>query len=208
MSRKPVEIICRSEDETIALGERFGLLLRAGDVVALRGDLGAGKTRFVRGIAQALGLDPSLVSSPTFVLVNVYGTLVHVDAYRLRSADDLPALGWDDLTDGSNIIVIEWAERIEEALPSARIDVSIDHASETTRLVRVRDRTARRIDLALLAPPASTQARCRTCECAIDATAPTAPFCSDRCRMADLGKWFGGQYKISRLLDQRDFDED
>lgn len=124
----------RAPEETEALGAAMGARLRPGDTVALRGELGAGKTCFVRGVARGMGLDPSRVSSPTFVLAQEYGpangegpSLVHIDAYRLAGADDLDAAGWDSLTDGSSVVVIEWPERIEQRLPSDRIEVEFEH---------------------------------------------------------------------------------
>ena len=123
-----------SEDETIALGFALGRVLRAGDVVGLDGELGAGKTRLVRGIAEGLGLDPAQVSSPTYVLVHEYTRplgapaaetapstfvetpLYHADAYRLSGPDDLDSLGWDRVMDGFGVVVVEWAERIAAGL--------------------------------------------------------------------------------------------
>lgn len=130
----------RSEDETIALGAALGRVLRPGDVLALRGELGAGKTHFVRGVATGMGHDPGAVSSPTFVLVNEYESrgappLVHVDAYRLRSAADLDALGWDRLTEGSCVVAVEWPERIDGELPHTRLDVSFTHVGEQERRI-------------------------------------------------------------------------
>ena len=127
-----------SEDETIALGVALGRMLRSGDVLGLDGELGAGKTRLVRGIAEGLGLDPAQVSSPTYVLIHEYthplgagsgaagdGTfdgsptsrfvetpLYHVDAYRLAGPDDLDSLGWERVMEGFGVVVIEWFERI------------------------------------------------------------------------------------------------
>lgn len=134
------ERITRSEEETVALGEALGRLLRPGDALALRGELGAGKTRFVRGVATGMGHDPDAVSSPTFVLVNEYESrgaapLVHVDAYRLRSAADLDAIGWDRLMDGSCVVAVEWSERIAGALPDSRLDVSFAHEGEGERRI-------------------------------------------------------------------------
>jgi len=130
------------EAGTIALGRALGRLLRAGDVVAMEGELGAGKTRFVRGVCEGMGLDPAQVSSPTFVLVNEYSqarapggvpaVLRHVDAYRLSSgsAEELESIGWDRVVDGSAAVVIEWAARLGAGLdaepPLAR--VRIDHS--------------------------------------------------------------------------------
>lgn len=192
-------IVTNSEEETIALGERLGRTLRAGDVVSLEGELGAGKTRLVQGIARGLGLSTARVNSPTFVLVNMYaglkdgGALVHVDAYRLGGAEELPALGWDRLTDGSNIVVIEWASRIEAALPRDRIEVGIEHAGAERRAFALR----------LPADRAMPEAACRVCGGPVRGA---GAFCSERCRMADLGRWFGGEYRISRPLTERDLE--
>lgn len=151
-------VTTRGEDETIALGARLGRLLRPGDFVALHGELGAGKTRLVRGIARGMGLDPSGVTSPTFVVVNVYQSrsarggsscpLVHLDAYRLTGSDDLPALGWDRLMDGTSVVVAEWAERIgDPGLGSDRcFDVTIEHAGPEERRLRIRSPRGRELD--------------------------------------------------------------
>ena len=107
------EILTNSEHETEAAGARLAGSLRAGDVVLLYGDLGAGKTAFTRGLARGLGIDPADVSSPTFTLIQEYHgrlTLYHVDLYRLdeREVDDL---GLEELVLGDGVVVIEWAER-------------------------------------------------------------------------------------------------
>ena len=112
-------------------------------MVALFGELGAGKTRFVRGLAAGLGIDPALVSSPTFVLVNEYPAgmrgvgLVHVDAYRLSPGDDLLALDWERLVSGEgHVLVIEWADRLGSGvLPERRVDVTMEHAGADRRRV-------------------------------------------------------------------------
>lgn len=220
--RAALDITTRSEDETVALGGRLARLLRPGDVVALHGELGSGKTRLVKGIAKGLGIDPGRIHSPTFVIIHIHdggtglqpgGTgvqpvpsLIHLDAYRLNETDDLAALGWDRIFDGSNIVVVEWAERIAAALPAERWEVSLTHAGETTRRVRIEAPAGRAV---LLDVKRSTSAtvRCRTCGGAIRADAPTAPFCSERCRLADLGKWFNEEYRVTRPLDQRDLEE-
>jgi len=116
-----------SEEETVAAGERLGRLLKAGDVVALFGDLGAGKTRFVRGICRALGTDRN-VSSPTFTILHEYhapGLAVnHFDFYRIASASELAGIGFAEYLDSDDgICVIEWADRIEPFLPPDRYDV-------------------------------------------------------------------------------------
>ena len=106
-------IITNNEQETSLAGERFAAQLQAGDVVLLYGDLGAGKTAFVRGMARALGASADEVTSPTFTLMQEYRgrlTLVHVDLYRL-SAEEVSALGVEESTDEPAVIAIEWAER-------------------------------------------------------------------------------------------------
>jgi tRNA threonylcarbamoyladenosine biosynthesis protein TsaE len=103
-----------SETETAAAGETLGRSLRAGEVVLLYGDLGAGKTAFVRGMARGIGANPDDVTSPTFTLVQEYAgpsaTLYHVDLYRLEGPE-IDDLGLEDLVSGDGIVAIEWAER-------------------------------------------------------------------------------------------------
>lgn len=211
-----------SEDYTAALGQALASLLRSGDVIALHGELGAGKTTLVRAIAQGLGIDPSLVSSPTFVLVNQYpipagpsplsrGQLIHVDAYRLTSTDDLEHLGWDQLLDpttgaakGNAAAIIEWAGKIEDALP----------AHHATLQLATLDQSTREITLDL---PASWEERegfehfaerepirCRVTGRWVAPTSRTYPFIDDRSRDADMYQWFTGGYKTSREMKPTD----
>jgi len=145
MKTETLDIITHSEEETITLGERIGRRLRGGDIIALHGELGAGKTRLVRGMARGLGLDPSRVCSPTFVVANEYSPpegatglcLIHIDAYRLRSTEELGNIGWDRMIDGNCVVVIEWAERIQEALPPVTFEITLAHQSEDERLIRI-----------------------------------------------------------------------
>ena len=128
-----------SEAETEALGERLAKCLRAGAVVALYGDLGAGKTAFVRGMARGLDIRES-VSSPTFTIVNEYPgdpALFHFDMYRLKNAEELYGIGWEDYLDRNGICVTEWSERIEEALPEDAVRVRIERLSDTDRAVSI-----------------------------------------------------------------------
>jgi tRNA threonylcarbamoyladenosine biosynthesis protein TsaE len=117
----------RSELETVAFGERLGRTLHPGSTLLLIGDLGAGKTALVRGIAAGLGLDPAEVSSPTFVLINEYRgrvTLHHVDLYRVEGAavDDL---GLEEIPAGGGVLVIEWADRLPRPIAdAARITIT------------------------------------------------------------------------------------
>jgi tRNA threonylcarbamoyladenosine biosynthesis protein TsaE len=154
--REPAVTLSRSEAETEALAERLARSLRAGDVVALRGDLGAGKTRFVRGLVRGLGGDPARVSSPTFVLANHYPLpagaggpteFVHIDAYRLRGAEELESVGWDAVVSGDAVVAVEWPERIEPAMPPERFEVLLEHAGVDERRVTVRIPAGRGGDL-------------------------------------------------------------
>jgi tRNA threonylcarbamoyladenosine biosynthesis protein TsaE len=110
-------LVTHSEEETSAAGERLAPRLRPGDVVLLHGDLGAGKTAFVRGLARGLGAPPDEVSSPTFTLVQEYRgrlTLYHVDLYRLQP-HEVEDLGLDELTEAGSVVAVEWAERWTDA---------------------------------------------------------------------------------------------
>lgn len=177
--------------------------LEPGDVLALRGDLGAGKTRFVRGLAQGLGHNPDLVSSPTYILVHEYDTpgaasaLVHIDAYRLSGADDLDSIDWESLIGGEMITAIEWPERVGARLPGRRVEVFIDHAGPTRRTISISRVGHDRLGC------------CRTCGAPFSPSmaASGAVFCSSKCRMADLGKWFNGEYTVSRDLKESDIEE-
>lgn len=129
-----------SEAQTMALAAALGRRLSSGAVVCLYGELGAGKTRFVQGLAAGIGVDPNTVSSPTFVICHEYRgaalRLAHIDAYRLHSVDELESIGWDELLGAPDtIIAVEWAARIAEALPANRLDVRMDHEGPTQRCV-------------------------------------------------------------------------
>ncbi len=118
--------VTRSEDETVAFARSVAARLSPGSVVLLRGELGAGKTTFVRGLALGLGLDPDAVSSPTFTLIQEYRghpSLYHVDLYRLQSAE-AEDLGLEELPAGDAIVAIEWPEKLREKPPGA-VEVTI-----------------------------------------------------------------------------------
>ena len=117
--------------------------LRGGECLALYGDLGAGKTQFVRGLVRGLGGNPRAVSSPTFVLLNVYEggrlTVYHLDAYRVGGADDFEAIGFSELLDQPNaVVVVEWAERVSSLLPPEQVDVRIEPVGEGRRRIEIR----------------------------------------------------------------------
>jgi len=131
---------------TQAVAARLAALLRPGDVVGLVGDLGAGKTTFVQGLARALGV-PGPISSPTFTLVHEHARgrlpLFHWDAYRLAGPADLADLGWDEYLRAGGVVVVEWADRIADALPAERIDIVIVEADENGRRLTLTGRGAR-----------------------------------------------------------------
>ncbi|MBN1554220.1 MAG: tRNA (adenosine(37)-N6)-threonylcarbamoyltransferase complex ATPase subunit type 1 TsaE [Phycisphaerae bacterium] len=126
----------QSPEETHALGRRIAKILHRGDCLALVGDLGAGKTAFVRGLAEGLGCDPHLVSSPTYVLVQEYPnpegpSLFHIDLYRLSEPEaELADLGLEEMLE-TGVVVIEWADRVERTLPKSykRLEIQIDGES-------------------------------------------------------------------------------
>jgi tRNA threonylcarbamoyladenosine biosynthesis protein TsaE len=128
-----------SETETTALGRRLGTALGPGDVVLLEGPLGAGKTAFVRGLAEGLGCAPGDVSSPTFTIVQEYTgrtTLQHVDLYRLRP-DEVEELGLDELGEGA-VVAVEWAERWPTP-PDRAVRVRLVPGAGTTREITIAD---------------------------------------------------------------------
>lgn len=132
----PVETT--SPEATMALGESIVGLLQPGDVLALYGDLGAGKTHLVKGIASGLGVDPEDTTSPTFTLIQEYSTsppLYHLDVYRIERLDELERMGIDEYLYGDGICVIEWPERMEAMLPDHTIRLRLSHVDERTRRV-------------------------------------------------------------------------
>jgi tRNA threonylcarbamoyladenosine biosynthesis protein TsaE len=142
MHSMTVTIESASHDDTVHLGRLLAGLLQPGMVVALVGDLGAGKTTLVKGIASGLlNIEEREVTSPTFTIVQEYSgpiPLYHIDAYRLDSVLDLEAVGFDDCIDGSGVTVIEWADRITEALPGDALTVSIEQPDEQHRLFHLK----------------------------------------------------------------------
>ena len=134
-----MEFITHSPEETEALGTRLAQVLPAGTVIAYRGDLGAGKTAFTRGLARGLGFQEQ-VTSPTYTIVNEYLggrlPLFHFDMYRLRSADDLFDIGWDDYLDRNGVCAVEWSENVAEALENP-LTVTIEKLGETDRKITI-----------------------------------------------------------------------
>lgn len=133
------EFVTTSPAETEQVGERLARELRAGDVVALSGDLGAGKTCFVRGIARGLGVTQP-VSSPTFVLVNQYRGRVpvfHIDAYRTQTLGELIDLGFDEYVASDGVTLIEWADKVGPLLPVRTIQVRIEGLGDEPRRISI-----------------------------------------------------------------------
>lgn len=128
-----------SDKETEAIGEAFGRSVKDGTVIAMYGDLGAGKTAFVRGMARGMGISER-VSSPTFTIVNEYlgdRTLIHFDMYRLGSADELFDIGWEDYLARGAVCAVEWSENVEEAFYGDEIRLTIEKTSDTSRKITI-----------------------------------------------------------------------
>ena len=130
------ELITNSAEDTREIGVRLGRLLRGGEVVALTGDLGSGKTTFAKGLSQGLGLaDTRQVCSPTYVLEHVYAAhlpIHHYDAYRLESPLEFADLGFEEhIRLGGRVLIIEWADRVAEVLPDNRLNIDFEFCGTT-----------------------------------------------------------------------------
>ena len=135
-----LKLTTHSSEETIALGEILGAMLKPGDVLAMRGTLAAGKTTITKGIAKALGVTDN-VTSPTFCIISEYEgakmPLYHMDVYRLDNAEDFINLGVDDLIYGNGVSIIEWSEKIQSELPQKTITVQITPNEDSTRTIEL-----------------------------------------------------------------------
>ncbi len=139
-----MQITSTSIEQTLDLGRRIGRTARPGQVIALNGTLGAGKTHLVRGIALGAQVaDPDLVSSPTYVLLNIYPPnpavpeskpVYHLDAYRTVGVDGFAAVGFEELLTEEGIVALEWADRVPELLPPDYLQIQIEADDETTRI--------------------------------------------------------------------------
>src|SRR6476646_10669002 len=139
--------VTRSEAETAAVARELATTLRAGSILLLSGNLGAGKTAFVRGLAAGLGVDPEDVSSPTFTLIHEYRggrlTLYHVDLYRLDDPREFDELGLDEIAEGG-VLAVEWAEKLDARLkPSGYLTVRIEHGEGDSRIVAITNSPSR-----------------------------------------------------------------
>ena len=128
-----------NETETEELGARFAEKLPGGTVIAMYGDLGAGKTAFVRGMARGMGIT-CRVSSPTFTIVNEYlgdRELIHFDMYRLSGADELFDIGWEDYLNRGAVCAVEWSENVQDAFFGDEVRVTIEKLSDTERKITI-----------------------------------------------------------------------
>ena len=133
-----------SPEETIALGHTIGRQLKGGEVIAIVGPLGSGKTHLIKGIAMGAGApDRRDVNSPTFVIINQYEgrlDIYHIDAYRLDSVADFEMLGFDDLCYPESVVLIEWADKVETAIRDTNpIHIELSHTAQDTRTIRFRN---------------------------------------------------------------------
>lgn len=134
-----MEFITHSPEETEKIGEALAKSLQPGTILAYRGDLGAGKTAFTRGLARGLGCKET-VTSPTYTIVNEYLggrlPLFHFDMYRLASSDDLWDIGWEDYLDREGVCAVEWSENVQDAMENA-VTVTIEKLGESTRRITI-----------------------------------------------------------------------
>jgi tRNA threonylcarbamoyladenosine biosynthesis protein TsaE len=131
----------QSVAETEAIAADLSKTFIGGEVIALEGDLGAGKTQFVRGLVLGLGGEPRSVSSPTFALLNVYDTgrltVYHLDAYRVSGSDDFDAIGFSELLEQGGVVAVEWPQRVADLLPAPRYLVRISTLDENCRRIEI-----------------------------------------------------------------------
>ena len=132
-----ISVVSHSPEETAGWGRKLGRLLEAGDVVALIGELGAGKTALAQGIARGLGVpQDTYIASPTFTLINEYRgrvPLYHLDFYRIDHPSECVQLGLEDYLGGAGVALIEWADKIASLLPGDHLAIRLAHMDDTTR---------------------------------------------------------------------------
>lgn len=215
-----------TEELTEAFGAGVAHLLLPGDVIRLEGEMGAGKTTFVRAISMGLGIAKGTVSSPTFIIVNAYpipagthaladGRLVHADAYRVKGGtEELQNAGWDRLIDpatgraiGNAAAFIEWPGIIEGAIDSDAPTIRIEIIGPESRrfTMSVPDSWATRAGFEWLRDREPTM--CRVTGKSVAPTSETYPFADQKARDADLYGWLSGTYFTSRKPDQADEQE-
>jgi tRNA threonylcarbamoyladenosine biosynthesis protein TsaE len=137
------ELTSNSAQETIEIGRRIGAQLKGGEIIGLIGPLGSGKTHLIKGIASGLGAEHTerVVNSPTFVIVNEYAarlSIYHIDSYRLNSIDEFEMIGFDDYCRGDSVVLIEWADRVEEALKGLDwVRIELSHLGPNKRALHI-----------------------------------------------------------------------
>ncbi|HWE95862.1 MAG TPA: tRNA (adenosine(37)-N6)-threonylcarbamoyltransferase complex ATPase subunit type 1 TsaE [Tepidisphaeraceae bacterium] len=133
--------LSRSPAQTQEIAADFARALKGGECIALEGELGAGKTQFVRGLVRGLGGEPRSVSSPTFMLLNVYDTgrltVYHLDAYRVQGAEDFEGIGFLELLEQGGVVIVEWASRVSELLPKDHFAVRIKPTGPRERRIEM-----------------------------------------------------------------------
>ena len=135
-------IITNSKEETVVLAEKLAKDLKGGDFLAFYGDLGAGKTTFIQGLAKGLGIEKRIIS-PTFIIMRHYklpkGNFYHVDLYRTQSRHDLLGIGLDQIIqDENNIVALEWSEKIGDLMPKKRIEIRLKYLDDNQREINIR----------------------------------------------------------------------
>ncbi|VAX35609.1 tRNA threonylcarbamoyladenosine biosynthesis protein TsaE [hydrothermal vent metagenome] len=137
---KSKTIITKNPEETIAFGKKLAKNLSSGNIICLIGDLGAGKTTFVKGLAQGLKVNPNKVSSPTFVVMNIYEgklPIYHFDLYRMEGNEDMAMIGYEEFLYGDGIAVIEWAEHLGNLMPKDYIRIELTHHKPQGRKIKL-----------------------------------------------------------------------
>ena len=219
MTESTTSFVRNSEslEHTGVIARDFAAVLRAGDLVRLVGEMGAGKTTFVRLVAEAMGVDVSMVSSPTLVLMNNYpctingeeGSIAHLDCYRFGDEDELDALGWDRVCSDGSIRLIEWPERIDGVLGDEEAcTVTISHVDEGSRgfVIAVPGSWMERSSIGALR--AREAVKCPATGEVVHPECGSWPFVSERARMSDLHGWMSGKFSISRSIEEADLEQE
>ena len=141
-----IELLTKGPEDTRLLGREIGALLKSGDAVAIFGELGAGKTTLVKGLAEGAGIT-DFVSSPSFVIINEYAgrmPFYHIDLYRLEDEREIESLAIDEYFKGGGVVAIEWAERLKGSLPESCITIMIEPVNEHERAITIEEKAPNR----------------------------------------------------------------
>ena len=138
-----MEFLTKSSDETIALGKKIGAKLKPGDIVGFYGELGSGKTTMIKGVAIGFGVkEQDIVKSPSFIMVNEYKgryPIYHIDLYRIKNAEEILSIGFDEYLYGNGICLIEWAEKAEKELPDKTIKIELEVVNLEKRKIKIKE---------------------------------------------------------------------